>query len=154
MQTAYFVQYIINGKIVESKLERDDDGVSLQEGLAELASLVEDGSLDLAFDGYPRMTIKPSGFRASPVLPSAYEGDDNERGLYNKYLIARADGEPLAPNSKFFVLRYDEGCNVAWRKCSAEAIKAFSDQADALGRFGPLSEQLLDIYAEIAENPF
>ena len=30
-----------------------------------------------------------------------------EEGLFGKYLIRKADGTPLAPEAKYFVVRYD-----------------------------------------------
>lgn len=32
---------------------------------------------------------------------------DNFRGLYRKYIIAKADGSPMDPNADYFVLRLD-----------------------------------------------
>ncbi len=31
------------------------------------------------------------------------------KGLYGKYIIEKANGEPLDPEAKYFVLRYDKG---------------------------------------------
>lgn len=33
---------------------------------------------------------------------------NKDKGLYGKYLIQHADGHPMDPNAKYFVLRYDK----------------------------------------------
>jgi hypothetical protein len=57
---------------------------------------------------------------------------DDERGLYQKYVIARADGKPLDPNFYAIVLRIDGGRHVdACRDGAlafASAIRSYNEQ--------------------------
>lgn len=39
---------------------------------------------------------------------------DQERGLYDKYIIQHSDGSPVDPTAKYFVLRYDGPSFWAW----------------------------------------
>jgi hypothetical protein len=37
-----------------------------------------------------------------------YELPENDRGLYNRYVVKKADGTPVDPRAEYFVLRLDE----------------------------------------------
>jgi len=41
------------------------------------------------------------------------------KGLYNKYIISKADGTPIDPNADYFVLRLDTD------SCAREAMKFY-----------------------------
>ena len=50
--------------------------------------------------------IKISFAKNSINLPSK---DENPNGLHKRYIISKADGEPVDDNAEYFVLRLDDG---------------------------------------------
>lgn len=47
-------------------------------------------------------------------------------GLKKKYIINKADGSPMNPNAKYFILRYDEGMkDKKFLSCSRRALFEF-----------------------------
>lgn len=49
---------------------------------------------------------------------------DKKRGYYLKYRIEKADGTPVDPNAKYFVLRYDNSPAACYALATyAEAIR-------------------------------
>ena len=74
---------------------------------------------------------KAKGETMSNILPTA---EVNPAGLHKKYVISRADGDPIDPNAVYFVLRLDGGHlhNVASRAAAldwCECVLAEPDNA-------------------------
>jgi hypothetical protein len=45
-----------------------------------------------------------------PMRPALPEAKDNPDGLHRKYIVSKANGEPVNPNAIYFVLRLDGLC--------------------------------------------
>jgi len=69
--------------------------------------------------------------------------NDDERGLYQKYIISKANGEPLDPNFYAIVLRIDGGRYV---DACRNGVLAFASEVRSL------NEQLAhDLYNKVIE---
>jgi len=72
---------------------------------------------------------------------------NSEKGLLPKYNVKKANGTPVDPNAKYFVLRYDEGQKDENHRIAC--IKALSAYADAIEPHIPeLAKDLKKIVAE------
>lgn len=67
--------------------------------------------------------------------------EPEERGLYRKYRISKADGSSVDPHAKYFVLRLDSGAEVEACRAAAYAFafkcknrKLALDLLDVLGK--------------------
>lgn len=49
---------------------------------------------------------------------------DNEQGLYGKYILSKKSGNPIDPNARYFVLRYDEDPH------ARVALKAYAESCE------------------------
>lgn len=73
----------------------------------------------------------------------------DQKGLYGKYIIQKADGEPVDPKAVYFTLRLDtdpharEAVRAYIRSCKAEQPELARDLEDLLKRLG---QRLLDIF--------
>ncbi|MFW6272247.1 MAG: hypothetical protein ACOC2U_00490 [bacterium] len=70
--------------------------------------------------------------------------DDND-GLYNKYIIKKTNGKPIDPNSDYFVLRLDDGCkDKKHLEASRKALLTYAEEIkDHLPK---LSKDLIEKY--------
>jgi len=67
---------------------------------------------------------------------------ENEKGLYNKYIITKSDGSPV--NGEYFVLRLDPAGEQSHVKASLAAINVY---ADMIAEHNPkLSDDLKNRY--------
>lgn len=80
---------------------------------------------------------------------------DKDRGLYNKYIVARADGRRLEEGAEYFVLRLDTRTPAALAaiRAYADAIRATHPQLaqDLVAKYGS-GEDLRAIMARMEEN--
>jgi len=55
--------------------------------------------------------------------------DEKNRGLYGKYIISKANGDPVDDGARYFVLRYDFGGDdhIHIRACR-KALKVYADE--------------------------
>lgn len=71
----------------------------------------------------------------------------NEKGLYQKYTIQKTNGEPLDPEAKYIVLRYDHKTDEANFFAAIEALRVYAKEIEkGLPAFS--NQLLLDIIDE------
>lgn len=63
-----------------------------------------------------------------------------EDGLVNKFVVLKATGEPVSPEARYFVLRYDKADG--WGKAARKALAVFAEEVRPLG-FDELADDLL-----------
>ena len=75
-------------------------------------------------------------------------------GLKNKYIISKADGTPVDPKAKYFVLRYDQHMkNKGFLKASRLALSTFCRHIMPL--FPLLSKELWEAFTnEVIEEHY
>ncbi|WP_155524039.1 hypothetical protein [Nodosilinea nodulosa] len=71
-------------------------------------------------------------------------------GLYGKYLLSKADGTPLDPRARYFVLRYDAHAEHGHQ--SRLALNAYAVQMQDI--MPELSQQLLNQIVDEAEESY
>lgn len=71
--------------------------------------------------------------------------DNKNKGLYNKYMISKANGIPTDKNAEYFVLRLDEECEPQHREACLEAINIYADKIK--NTYPKLSEDIKRKYA-------
>ena len=81
-------------------------------------------------------------------LPSA---SDNPNGLHQKYIITRADGEPVDPKAVYFVLRLDG--DHAHNQASRVAALKWADVIDqTCEKLGPVANDLRGLVNQLTPN--
>lgn len=93
------------------------------------------------------LEFKPSFQAFEDAVESASGGAKTQGGgLHLKYLIFKADGTPVNPASRRFVLNVDSE-DLAYRKASREALKAFAVSISATN-----SQWALDLKSWLADK--
>ena len=67
---------------------------------------------------------------------------ENQKGLYGKYIIQKADGSPVDFDAKYFVLRYDG--STAWAKICRWTLWKMIDNLLKHDRYPELAKELGD----------
>lgn len=68
----------------------------------------------------------------------------NEKGLYGKYRIEKADGRPVNPFAEYFVLRLDDEGDAKHVEASRKAIAVYADEIEE--ELPQLAEDLRERY--------
>lgn len=73
-----------------------------------------------------------------------------DEGLANKFVVLKATGEPIKPEARYFVLRYDK--DDAWGEAAREALALFAGEIDHAG-YEELAADLLGALQDYGYEP-
>ena len=74
--------------------------------------------------------------------------EENPKGLHQRYIVSKTDGEPVDADAEYFVLRLDEGGNdIKHIKACRKAIRTYAKKIK--NHLPVLSQDLLERYPKI-----
>ena len=77
--------------------------------------------------------------------------EENPKGLHQRYIVSKTDGEPVDDNAEYFVLRLDEGGNdIKHIKACRKAIRTYAKKIKK--HLPQLSKDLLERYPKIKKD--
>ena len=72
----------------------------------------------------------------------------NKKGLYNRYIVSKANGKPIDPEAKYFVMRYDaDGKDAIHTRACRKAIMVY-----AMAISAHLPELSIDLHKVVSEE--
>ena len=76
--------------------------------------------------------------------------EENPKGFHSRYIVSKANGEPVDPDAIYFVLRVDNGGDDPMHLCACRsALRAYAEIAMRTGHLKQLGEELWSMLNEL-----
>ena len=76
--------------------------------------------------------------------------EENPKGFHRRYIVSKANGEPVDPDAIYFVLRVDNGGDDSLHICACQsALRTYAECAMRTNHLKQLGEELWSMLNEL-----